>query len=144
MNRRFKSWLLALTLSAACAGVVAYLNLTSGDPGHTQPTWLTRLHVGCAFVGMLAMTRFIQGARTAFREPATRATVAQGFVAGTRAGVVNFVVPGKSAFFSTARCAMILCFLLCLMVQFVEVGKPVNDTTGSPAGAGQQAPRLST
>jgi hypothetical protein len=145
MNQRFNSWLLAIALSTACAGVVAYLNLMTGDPGHSQPAWLIRLHVGCAFVGMVAITRFIQGAPAAFQEPTTRSAVGQGFVASNRGvGVVNIVVPGKSAFFSTARCAMIFCFVLCLMVQFVRVGKPGNDTTGSPVGPGQQTQRLST
>lgn len=57
---------------------------------------------------------------------------------------MNFIVPGKSAFFSTGRCVMIICFVLCFMVQFVRASKPADDAGGSPGGAGQQMQRLST
>ncbi|MEM5295859.1 hypothetical protein VSR82_16125 [Burkholderia sp. JPY481] len=144
MNLRLKSWLLAFALSAACAGIVAGLNLTLVDPGHPQPPWLTLLHVACAFAGALAITRFVQGAPAALQGPTSRSTIAQGVVAHNRTGTVNFVVPGKSAFFSTGRCVMILCFVLCFMVQFVTAGKPDDDTSGSDAGTGQHLRKLST
>jgi len=144
MNRRFKSWLLALAISAASAGIAASLNLVLATPEQPQPSWLIELHVACAFIGTLAITRFIQGAPASLQGPTTRSTVAQGVVADTRVGVVNFVVPGHSAFFSPARCFMILCFVLCLMVQFVQVGKVADDTSGSPYGNGQPMRRLST
>ncbi len=118
---------------------VAYLNLVLDEPA-----WLTRLHAGCAFAGMLAITRFIQGSPAALRGPSTRATVAQGFVVRNGVGVVNIVVPGQSAFFSSARCAMILCFVICLMVQFIRVGKPANGATHSPSGTRAHVWRTST
>lgn len=144
MNQRFKSWLLAFALSAACAGIVACLNLMLVNPGHPQPLWLTHLHVVCAFAGALAVTRFIQGAPAALQGPTSRSTIAQGVVAQDRTGTVNFIVPAKSAFFSTGRTAMILCFVLCFMVQFVRAGDPADDTGGSPAGIGQQMRKLTT
>jgi hypothetical protein len=112
MNQRFKGWLQALALSAACAGATAYLNLTPRESTHLQPSWLTYLHVGCAFFGVLAFTWFIQGTPAALRETTNRAVVAQGFIArpivGARAsaGTGNLVVPAKSAFLSTPRCPM--------------------------------------
>jgi hypothetical protein len=90
------------------------------------------------------LSRFIQGAPAALRGPAFRSTVAQGVVANTRTATVNFVVPGKSEFFSTGRCIMILCFVLCFMVQFVRAGKPADDPAGSHVGTGQQMRKLST
>jgi hypothetical protein len=144
MSLRLKSWLLAFSTSAACAGIVASMNLLLATPGQPQPTWLIAFHVACAFVGAFAVTRFIQGIPASLQGPTTRSTIAQGVVADNRVGVVNFVVPGNSAFFSMARCAMILCFVLCLMAQFIQVGKLADDTSGSPAGSGQQMRRLST
>ncbi|WP_168794099.1 hypothetical protein [Paraburkholderia aromaticivorans] len=144
MNLRFKSWLLAVVTSAACAGIVACLNLVLRGPEYPQPLWLTHLHVACAFVGALAITRFIQGIPAALEGPTSRSTVAQGVVAHNRVDVVNIVVPGKSAFFSTARCVMILCFVLCLMAQFLHVRKLGDDTSGSPAGSSPQMRKLST
>jgi hypothetical protein len=150
MNQRFKAWLQALALSAACAGATAYFNLTLRESTHLQPSWLTYLHVGCAFFGVLALTWFIQGTPAALRETTNRAVVAQGVIArpivGARAsvGAGNLVVPAKSAFLSTPRCAMILCFVLCLMIQFVQVGKVVENTGVSRSGAGPQMQRLST
>ena len=143
MTQRFKSWLLAFALSAACAGIVACLNLVIDSPEYSQPSWLIYLHVACAFVGALAITRFIQGIPAALQGPGSRSTVAQGVVAHNRVAVVNIVVPGKSAFFSTVRCVMILCFVLCLMAQFVQVGKRTDDTSGSPISRGPQLRKLS-
>lgn len=144
MSLRLKSWLLAVALSAVCAGIVACLNLMLADSGTPQLVWLTRIHVACAFAGALAFARFIQGAPAALKGSASRSTIAQGVVAANRTGTVNFVVPGKSAFFSTGRCIMIICFVLCFMVQFVRASKPADDARGSPAGTGQQMQRLST
>jgi len=144
MTLRFKSWPLALALSGMCAGVVACLNLVLDSPEYPQPLWLVYLHVACAFVGALAIIRFIQGIPAALQGPSLRSTVAQGAVAHNRVDVVNIVVPGKSAFFSTARCIMILCFVLCLMAQFVQVGKPAYDTSGSPISRSPQLRKLST
>ena len=143
MTLRFKSWLLAFAVSAACAGIVACLNLVLGNPEYPQPPWLIYIHVACAFVGALAITRFIQGIPAALQGPSSRSTVAQTFVAHNRVAVVNIVVPGKSAFFSTVRCVMILCFVLCLMAQFVQVGKLADDTGGSPVSRGPQLRKLS-
>ncbi|KAE8753919.1 MULTISPECIES: hypothetical protein [Paraburkholderia] len=143
MTLRFKSWLLAFALSAACAGIVACLNLALDSPEYPQPPWLISLHVACAFVGSLAITRFIQGIPAALQGPSSRSTVAQGVVAHNRVAVVNIVVPGKSAFFSTVRCVMILCFVLCLMAQFVQVGKLADDTSGSAFSRGPQLRKLS-
>ena len=67
MSLRFKSWLLALALSAMCAAIVACLNLMLADPGALQLVWLTRLQIACAFVGALAIRRFIQGAPAAMQ-----------------------------------------------------------------------------
>ncbi|WCM21777.1 hypothetical protein NDK50_10135 [Paraburkholderia bryophila] len=144
MNLRLKSWLLALALSTACAGIVAGLNLLLVNPVRPQLPWLTHLHVACAFIGALAFTRFIQGAPAALQGPTSRATVAQGVVAYNRTATVNFVVPGKNAFFSTARCLMIVCFVLCFMAQFVKAGEPADDMGGSHAGTAQQMRRLGT
>ncbi|WP_287729366.1 hypothetical protein [Burkholderia sp.] len=146
MNRRFKSWLLAFATGAASAGLVASLNLALAAPAQPLPVWVFRLHVACAFVGALAVARFIQGTPAAMKGPTTRSTVAQGVVADTRIGVVNFVVPGNSAFFSMARCAMILCFVLCLMAQFIQAGKLADDARGSPArnGSGPSLRKLTT
>jgi hypothetical protein len=144
MNLRLKSWRLAFALSAACAGIVACVNLMVVNPGYPQPLWLIYLHVACGFAGALAITRFIQGAPAALQGPSFRATIAQGVVAHNRTGTVNFVVPGKNAFFSTGRCVMILCFVLCFMVQFVTAGRPADDTGGSHAGTVQQMRKLST
>ncbi|TKC88091.1 hypothetical protein FAZ69_17200 [Trinickia terrae] len=144
MNTRLKSWLLAFALSCACAGAVAGLNLMLADQANLQPAWLTRFHVACAFVGALAMTRFIQGAPAALKGETAGAIVAHGVVAATRVGAVKYVVPGKSAFFSTGRCMLIICFVLCLMVQFIQAGKSVDNTGGSPAGAGSQPRRMNT
>lgn len=144
MSLRLRSWLLAFALSAVCAGIVACLNLMLANPGGPQLLWLTRLHVACAFAGTLAITRFIQGAPAALQGPTSRTIIAQGVVAHNRTEAVNFVVPGKSAFFSTGRCVMIICFVLCFMVQFIRAGKPAEDTDGSHAGTGQQMRKLST
>jgi hypothetical protein len=144
MNLRLKSWLLALALSAACAGIVAYVNLMLVNPGHAQPLWLMQLHIVCSFVGALAGTRFVQGTPAALQGPTSRATIAPGVVADNRTVTVNFIVPGKSAFFSTGRCFMILCFVLCFMVQFVTVGEPSDDALRSPSAPGQQMRKLST
>ncbi|HEX7911726.1 MAG TPA: hypothetical protein VF534_27045 [Paraburkholderia sp.] len=143
MTLRFKSWLLAFALSAACAGIVACLNLVLGSSEYPQPAWLIYLHVTCAFVGALAITRFIQGIPAALQGPSSRSTVAQTFVAYNRVAAVNIVVPGKSAFFSTVRCMMILCFVLCLMAQFVQVGKLADDTSASPISRSSQVRKLS-
>ncbi|WP_241244738.1 hypothetical protein [Burkholderia ambifaria] len=99
MNRRFKSWLLAFVTSAVSAGIVTTLNLVLATPEQPQPAWLIELHAACAFVGAFAITRFIQGTPASLKGPTTRSTVAQGVVADTRIGTVNFVVPGNSAFF---------------------------------------------
>lgn len=144
MNRRFKSWLLAFVTSAVSAGIVTTLNLVLATPEQPQPVWLIELHAACAFVGAFAITRFIQGTPASLKGPTTRSSVAQGVVADTRIGTVNFVVPGNSAFFSPVRCLMILCFVLCLMVQFIQVGKLADDASGSPAGNSQQIRRLTT
>lgn len=144
MTLRFKSWPLTFALGAACAGVAACLNLVLDSPEYPQPRWLIYLHVACAFVGALAIIRFIQGIPAALQGPSSRSTVAQGVVAHNRVAVVNIVVPGKSAFFSTVRCTMLLCFVLCFMAQFVKVGKIADDTSGSPIGRGPQLRKLST
>ncbi|WP_423380284.1 hypothetical protein [Burkholderia sp. LMG 32019] len=144
MYIRSKSWLLALAISAVCAGIVASLNLVLAASELPQPTWLIACHVACAFVGALAITRFIQGTPSSLQGPTSCSTVAQGVVMGNRVGVVNFVVPGNSAFFSPARCVMILCFVLCLMAQFIQVGKVADGASGSPASGGSQMRRLNT
>lgn len=105
---------------------------------------MVHLHVASAFVGALAMIRFIQGAPAALQGPTSRSTIAQGVIAHNRTGTVNFVVPGKSAFFSTGRCVMIICFVLCFMVQFVRAGEPDDGTSGSNASNAQPMRRLGT
>ncbi|WP_240655476.1 hypothetical protein [Paraburkholderia phosphatilytica] len=125
-----KSWLLASGVSAVLALIVWWLNLKLLVFAVPQPDWMIAAHVGCAFVGTLAVARFIQGAPDALRAPTAKTVVAQGVVA--RVGVVNFVVPGKSAFFSTGRCLMVLCFMLCLMAQFVAVGGGADTAPNGP------------
>ncbi|WP_175948111.1 hypothetical protein [Burkholderia pyrrocinia] len=144
MYIRFRSLLLTFAISAACAGIVASLNLMLAAPEQPQPPWVIEFHVACAFVGAFAAARFIQGTPSSLQGPTSRSTVAQGVVMGNRVGTVNFVVPGNSAFFSPARCVMILCFVLCLMAQFIQVGKVTDGASGSPAGGGSQMRRLST
>lgn len=144
MHIRIKSWLLALAISAAIAGIVASLNLALAAAELPQPSWLIECHVACAFVGALVTTRFIQGTPSALQGPTSSTTTAQGVVMGNRTGVVNFVVPGNSKFFSPVRCFMILCFVLCLMAQFVQVGKVPDGTSGTSTVGSPQIRRLST
>ncbi|MPV67648.1 hypothetical protein GD429_17745 [Burkholderia sp. BE17] len=144
MNRRFKSWLLALAIGAAVAGIVASLNLVLAAPELPQPSWLIECHIACAFFGALAATRFIQGTPSALQGPTSSTTTAQGVVMGNRTGVVNFVVPGNSKFFSPIRCIMILCIVLCLMAQFVQAGKVTDGASGTSTGGSTQIRRLST
>lgn len=144
MHIRIKSWLLALAISAATAGAVASLNLLLAVPELPQPSWLIECHIACAFVGALVVTRFIQGTPSALQGPTSSTTTAQGVVMGNRTGVVNFVVPGNSKFFSPIRCIMILCFVLCLMAQFIQAGTGTDGASGSPTGGGLQIRRLST
>ncbi len=144
MNGRFKSWLVALAISATCAGIVASLNLVLAAPELPQPRWLIEFHAACAFVGGLALSRFIQGTPASLQGPTSSSTTAQGVVMGNRVGVVNFVIPGNSAFFSPARCVMILCFVLCLMAQFIQVGKIADGANGSLPGSASQMRRLNT
>jgi hypothetical protein len=142
MSERLKSWLRATGLSAVLALAVWWLNLKLPSLVAPQPAWMTGVHVTAAFIGTLAITRFVQGAPDALRGPTAKTVVAQGVVA--RVGVINVVVPGKSAFFSTGRCLMILCFVLCLMAQFVEVGTRADAAPNGPAGEPAVAHRLTT
>jgi hypothetical protein len=58
----------------------------------------------------------------------TQSTVARGVLARsavgarTSVGAKSAVVLGKTTFLSTARCVMIFCLVLYLMVQFVQLG----------------------
>ncbi|WGS53792.1 hypothetical protein LFL96_22360 [Paraburkholderia sp. D15] len=118
-----KSWGITALVGAGGAALSAYVNLFASSAATAGPALLmAKIHIGAALIGSLLFARFIQGSPDALKGPTHPSTVGTSIV--TYRGAVRVLVPGKSAFFSAIRCLLLLGFMLCLMIQFVQIAPP--------------------